>query len=270
MNRFFLFFIAIVVGCIFFIPHAEASAWYNPAWGYRNLLTINAPYVSSSSVVSSTYTNFTVLVNFASSTQLKAAATASGSDILFTNNDGATLLNFEIERYVSSTGELEAWVKMPAIATSTNTSFYMYYGNSSAMASLQNVSGTWDSNYLGIWHMASINGSTAFSGKDSTSNGNSGNISGGATSTVGQIDGAANFNGSSQDLLIPVVQQSSTMATYEAWINVPNTMTKTSVIINDRGSGAGHSVTLALDGNGACGSTSCGATLGRLGIRRAS
>jgi len=264
MNRFFLVLAILIVGCLFFIPNAHAATWYNTAWGYRNLLTINASQVSSSSVVSSTYTNFTVLVDFASSSQLHAAAMATGTDILFTNSDGATLLNYEIENYVSSTGELEAWVKMPTVATSSNTQFYIYYGNTSATTSLQSATNTWDSNYLAVWHMASVNGSTAINTKDSTVNANNGTIVGGATSTPGQIDGAGHFNGTSQDITTPYVQSSSTAATYEAWVKVPSSTTNVAVALSDRGSGAGHSLTLALDGNLACGSTGCGSTLGSI------
>ena len=264
MNRFFLVLAIImaVVGAAFFVPHARAATWYNTAWGYRNLLTINASQVSTSSVTSSTYTNFTVLVSFSSSSQLKAGAQASGTDILFTDGTGANLLNFEMEHYVSSTGELEAWVKMPTIATSTNTPLYMYYGNPSATTSLQSATNTWDSNYLGVWHMASVNGSTTINTKDSTVNGNNGVITGGATSTAGQIDGAGNFNGTSQYISNTYLQQSSTAVTYEAWVNVPSSTTNVAVVVQNRGSGAGHSLTLALDGDLACGSTSCGGTLG--------
>jgi hypothetical protein len=260
MKRFILVLIAAFF--LFLIPHAKAATWYNTAWSDRNLLTINASQVSTSSVNSSTYTNFTVLVALASSTQLKTGAQASGTDILFTNSDGVTPLNFEIEHYVSSTGELEAWVKMPAIATSSNTLFYIYYGNPAATSSLQNATNTWDANYTAVWHMASVNGSTTFATKDSTVNANNGAIVGGATSTVGQIDGAANFNGTSQDVTTPYFQSSSTAATYEAWVRVPSSTVNVDVILSDRGSGAGHSLTLALDGDLACGSTSCGSTLG--------
>jgi hypothetical protein len=265
MNRFFLILAGIMVGCLFLVPKANAATWYNTAWGYRNLLTINASQVSTSSVTSSTYTNFTILVDLASSSQLHAAAQSTGTDILFTNSDGVSILNYEIENYVSSTGELEAWVKMPTVATSSNTQFYMYYGNPSATSSLQSATNTWDSNYLGVWHMASINGSTAINTKDSTAAANNGTITGGATSTVGQIDGAGHFNGTSQYISNTYLQQSSTAVTYEAWVNVPSSTTNVAVVIQNRGAaGSGHSLTLALDGDLACGSTSCGGTLGTI------
>lgn len=254
-----------ILGAIFFIsvPYAHATAWYNTSWADRNVLTVNASQVSTSSVVSSTYTNFTVLVSIASSTQLRSAAQATGTDILFTNADGVSLLNYEIERYVSSTGELEAWVKLSTLATSTNTSFYVYYGNASATSSLQSATNTWDNNYSTVWHLP--NGTT-LSAKDSTINAKNGTIVNGATATTGQIDGAANFaSSSSQNITTPYFQSSSTAATYEAWIKVPVSSTNVDVILNDRGvGGAGKSLTLALDGNLACGSTSCGATLGNI------
>jgi hypothetical protein len=261
INR--LFFVLIAAGSLFFLtPHAEAANWYNTAWAYRNLLTINSSSVTSAGATSSTYNNFTVLVSFASNSQLQTAARASGTDILFTQSDGVTLLNYEIEHYVSSTGELEAWVKMPTISTSSNTLFYMYYGNPSATSSLQNANNTWDSSYSAVYHFP--NGTT-LSAKDSTVNAYNGTIYGAAGATsAGEIDGAMTLNGTSQFVSSSYLQASTTAATYEAWIKVPNTQNKTAVIIQDRGPGSGHSLTLALDGDYACGSTSCGATLGNI------
>ena len=57
-------FAAIFAIGLFFVPRAEAATWYNTSWGYRNLLTINASQVATSSITSSTYNNFPVLVNF--------------------------------------------------------------------------------------------------------------------------------------------------------------------------------------------------------------
>ncbi|MGC9599426.1 MAG: DUF2341 domain-containing protein [Minisyncoccia bacterium] len=255
-NALFLLGALLVAGALLApFSTARASQWYNTAWLHRKLLTVNYSQVSSSTT--STISNFPVLVGIASDTNLAAETVASGSDILFTNSDGVSLLNFEIEHYVSSTGELEAWVKLPTVSTSTNTLFYMYYNNPSSTTSLQTPTNTWDSNYSGVWHLPTT-GTSTLSAKDSTANANNGTIVGSATSTAGKIDGAVNLNGSSQDITTPLFQSSSTAETIEAWVNVSSTVSTTSVIVQDRGSGAGHSLTLALDGNGSCGSTGCG------------
>jgi len=238
--------------------------WYNTNWKYRVALTIQNAYVASSSPTS-TYNNFTVLLSSSSTAWKQASysgghvASSTGADILFTDSSGVNQLSHEIEQYVSSTGQLVAWIKMPSIATSSNTVFYMYYGNGNVTSSEQSVTSTWDSSYAAVYHFP--NGTT-LSAKDSTANAYNGTVVGATATTTPWMDGAAAFNGTNQVVSSTYFQASSTAATYEAWINVPSTVTTTDVIIQDRGPGSGHSLTLALDGNLACGSTSCGATLG--------
>jgi hypothetical protein len=70
----------------------------------------------------------------------------------------------------------------------------MCYGKSS-VSSFQGgaVGSAWDGNYKGVWHLP--NG-TSLTANDSTSNGKNGTINGSASAIAGQIDGAGNFNGS--------------------------------------------------------------------------
>ncbi len=123
---------------------------------------------------------------------------ADGSDIVFTASDGVTKLNHEVEYYNGATGQLIAWVQVPALAASANTGLYVYYGNAGVGAQW-NPSGVWDSGYQSVWHLA--NG-TSLSVGDSTSHGN--NLSNsGAVATAGTIDGGAGFNGSGSYITIP-------------------------------------------------------------------
>src|SRR5207245_2675680 len=73
------------------------------------------------------------------------------NDILFTSSDGTTKLSHEIEKYVSSTGELVAWGKVPSVSSSAATAIYMYYGNAGA-ATQQNAVAAWDADYLTVRH----------------------------------------------------------------------------------------------------------------------
>ncbi len=192
---------------------STTPAWYNINWNYRQEITINYTQVTSSQ------TNFPVLISINSDTSLATYAQSNGNDILFTSDDGITKLNHEIEQYNTSTGQLIAWVNVPSLSSSTNTILYMYYGNSNA-SNQQNTAGVWDSNYSGIWHLP--NG-TNLSANDSTSNANNGTIYG-VTPTTGKIGGAGYFNGSSY---IEVPNSSSLQVgkpgfTFEAWVNPNN------------------------------------------------
>ena len=116
--------------------------------------------------------------------------------------------------------------------------------------------------YSAVYHFP--NGVTV-SAKDSTANGYNGSINGSAAATSsGAIDGAVSLNGTSQYVSSTYFQASSTQNTYEAWIKVPSTTTNVAVAIQDRGPGSGHSLTLALDGNLACGGSNCGTALGNV------
>jgi biopolymer transport protein ExbB len=134
------------------IPTAHASAsWYDMKWSYRTQITFNHDQVASSTAALNT--DFPVLIS-ATMTALKFTgaagggghvASSTGGDIIFTDSDGTSLLNYEIESYASSTGTIVAWVKIPSLATSTDTSIYMYYGNAVATAPVASVAtGVWD------------------------------------------------------------------------------------------------------------------------------
>jgi hypothetical protein len=116
---------------------------------------------------------------------------------LFTKSDGTTLLDYEIESYASTTGQLIAWINIPILSAVTDTTIYEYFGNASAPAETPgNIIGTWDTNYKGVWHLKETtltNGSTLY---DSTSNANNATIYdnyGYPTATTGIIGGGLNL-----------------------------------------------------------------------------
>ncbi len=53
-----------------------------------------------------------------------------GYDIVFVAADGSTLLDFELERHVATTGEYVAWVRIPTLDYNDDMDIYIYYGNS--------------------------------------------------------------------------------------------------------------------------------------------
>jgi hypothetical protein len=162
-------------------------AWYSNSWSYRKAITVDASQVNGSN------TNFPLLVNIGSDASLAAHALANGSDILFTNSADAKLPH-EIEYYNSTTGALVAWVQVANLTNATNTTLYLYYGNSGAN-NQQSKTGVWDNNYDGVWHLPDGNTLTA---NDSTVNGNTGTLLNSPSPATGQIGGAATFtNGGS-------------------------------------------------------------------------
>lgn len=73
-----------------------------------------------------------------------------GEDIVFTSEDGITILPYQIERYEPVSGKLLAWVRLDTLNTIRN-SVYLYYGKSDALSFEDNK--TFDSPYEAVWHM---------------------------------------------------------------------------------------------------------------------
>ena len=116
-------------------------------WQYRKALTIDHTKVPSNQ------TNFPVLINLSTDADLAAKAQDNGADFLFTDSEGNEL-DYELEKFDGSTGELVTWIKVPLLSSTSSTVIYMYYGNSSDFYdTLQNPTGVWDINYVTVQHL---------------------------------------------------------------------------------------------------------------------
>jgi uncharacterized protein (TIGR02145 family) len=139
-----------------------------------------------------------------------------GYDIVFTQSDGQTTLNYERELYDNSSGELVAWIKTD-ISSTTDTVFYMYYGNAGQSGDMATTTGVWDSNYAGVWHLENeITSSTT----DSTMYSNNATTNVSTATTTAKMGGAIYFNGTS-DIIIGDSNQSLegfSNITLEAWV----------------------------------------------------
>ena len=198
------------------IEKARAAAFAN-GYSFRRLIDITDAQVSAGP-----HTNFPILVS-TTLTDIKTTGNggdvtdAEGDDIIFTDSDGTTQLAHEVEKYVATTGELIAWVRVPSLSATSQV--YIYYGNAAITAFQGNVTsngvtGVWDANFKGVWHLP--NGTT-LGALDSTSNAEHGTISG-TTAASGQIDEAASFDGSGNIITMSGVSQIGA-GTISAWIN---------------------------------------------------
>jgi hypothetical protein len=96
--------------------NAEA-AWYNGPWLHRMKITIDSTKVAGAGSL----TDYPLLISIASNANLAAGARSDGYDILFTSDDGTTKLDHEIEKYITGTGELVAWVKIPSLSATVDS-----------------------------------------------------------------------------------------------------------------------------------------------------
>jgi hypothetical protein len=224
--------------------------------GYTNMRTI---VINSGQVPHTDQTNFPVLISLPANTYTDLKTTANGGvvtnangyDILFTSDAAGTQpLAYERESYSGSTGAMIDWVNVPTVSHSANTSIYLFYGNAAVSTDQSNPSGTWDSSYVGVWHLP--NGTT-LSANDSTSNANNGTING-ATAASGEVDGAASFNGSSNYLDLGNANSlkltTGNSLTLEAWIKPASEGTYQFAIDKSKGGTAGYTLAASYPGGG--------------------
>jgi len=140
-------------------PVCAATSDYD----YYKTITIESDYIDS------TLTNFPILIHRTSDSDLASHCQSDGDDIAFFSNDNTTQYSHEIEYFNGTTGELVAWVNVTSISSSSDTSFWMYYGDSDGL-NQQDIDGTWDSDYLLVCHMNSTyDSSSNHKSPDSTS-----------------------------------------------------------------------------------------------------
>lgn len=198
--------------------------WYNAAWSYRKSITVSNSIVSGSSDL----TDFPVLVEINSDSDLSANALANGHDILFTASDGLTKLSHEIESY--SSGSLLAWVKLPTLSASANTEIFIYFGNAGA-SNQQDIENAWSNNFLMVQKMNTDPGGTAPQMIDSTSNNYDGTSSGTMDSSdlvAGHIGGGIQFDGTDDLVSIPTNYglTATSEVTITTWVYLDTTSKK--------------------------------------------
>ena len=197
--------------------------------GYLHYYTLTIDHTQCGS---SDTSNYTALV-YLSDSSLKTVANGGSiqhtvtfngytvpADLVFSSDSGATSpYSFELAYYDGVNGILEAYVKLPTLSHSTNTVFYLNYGNAS-VSTYQggSVGDAWRSDYVGVYHFRD---GTTLDGIDSTANAN--NLTNQTASAVaGKIDGGEQQSTSSNYLNIAsTANLSPATITVSCWIN-PN------------------------------------------------
>lgn len=131
LPTFLIFFLLIqlVAGVFWFVPKpqetkADGESWYDSNWLYRKTITVD------NSSNDNTLTDYQVEISLTTSDFNFLKAQMFGQDIIFTDDDGTTLINHWIEAY-NPIKSANIWVKVPSVPASSTKTIYMYYGNSS-------------------------------------------------------------------------------------------------------------------------------------------
>jgi len=165
------------------------TSWWDDAWVARKTITIDHARVRAD------LADFPVLIEL-HDPELAARARPDGADLAFIAADG-TPLAFELESYTASPPALVAWVRVPQLSATTDTTIALYYGNPSATSQAQPAA-VWSNAFVGVYHF----GTTSLDVHDSTGTNDATNQ--GAQVAVGKIGGAAMFDGTA-NLLSPAV-----------------------------------------------------------------
>ncbi len=187
-----------------------------PGYNNRKKFKVNSSWVQGASA----HSNFPVLVNltdtdFRSTGNGSGVESPNGYDIVFTSADGTTALDHDLEAYNAATGEIIFWVRFPSLSASSDTEFFIYYGNASQTVD-QSVASTWDTNYQMVLHMDDL--------ADATSKSNNG-TNHGTSSTTGVIGNARSFAANNNDYISVADNPTldlTTDITISFWVNANN------------------------------------------------
>jgi FlaG/FlaF family flagellin (archaellin) len=192
-----------------------------PTVQYRKPITITG-------VTGGPHTNFPVLVSISGDTDIGGSTGGSGGSvdgdhIYFTDSDGTTKLDHEIESFTGGAAvSLVAWVKV--LSLTNNKVIYIYYGSDVA-GGQENPTGVWDSSYRAVYHLSEDPSGTAPQIKDSTANNNDATSYGSMTTgdqVSAKIGGGLDFDGSGDYLEAPHTSSldiTGDTITLSAWVN---------------------------------------------------
>lgn len=131
-----------------------------------------------------------------------------GLDIRFESAAGVRL-DHETEAYSASAGSLRAWVRMPSLTTTADTTIFLYYGKAGLTVTEENVAGVWK-DYLAVYHLPGTSDRTGRS-RDLTASGV------GTTTLVGE---AGDFTGAGSELTLALPTFLDALSAYsiQAWV----------------------------------------------------
>lgn len=182
----------IAIAFALFLPASPAFATF----GFYRTVTVDHTRVPNTD-----QTNFPVAVASSTYTFLKTVGNggkvqnAQGFDVgFYTSSDCSTgKMAWEQESWNGSTGNVAYWIKNATVSHTTDTVFYLCYGDSSITTDQSATTTVWDTNYRLVQHLA--NGTTLLT-KDSSSFGLNAGQGVSTAATAGQIDGASSNVGS--------------------------------------------------------------------------
>jgi hypothetical protein len=195
-----------------------------PAGGYEKLLTIHANKVTAALI------DFPVWIQLTDA-DLAAHATASGTDIYFTDA-GGTALSHEIQNWTQSGGQLGAWVKLPNVSSTADTTFYLRYGKS-AGAPAPDSAAVFSKNFVSVWHLETPTSALAFADALGAHNATGSNVA--STAATAQLGGGVAFDGGVGELTFTNALTGNTPSTVSLWVSQGATTDNDALVVLGNG-----------------------------------
>ncbi len=145
---------------------SPANAWWNNDWKYRKAVTVDTSPTGVN--IAGPVGRSVVLVRLTSGNFSFDQALKNGADIRLVDSDDKTPLKFHIENYDQQTGIASLWVEVAALNGGEKKKLWLYFGNDKSAAG-DDVKGTFDPDYLLVYHFAGAAGQPA---NDATANAN--------------------------------------------------------------------------------------------------
>lgn len=128
------------------------GAWAN-GYAYRYTDAVYSAKVGGASHTGFPAWRCVTDAHLAHTTHSGYATDLNGYDIIPTSDEaGSALLPFDRRDYNHETGKWCGFTKTDASHTAS-TPVYFWVGNASVTTDQQNITGTWDANFVGVWHL---------------------------------------------------------------------------------------------------------------------
>ena len=194
------------------------DSWYADEWLYRIPITVRA------SEVDDDLSNFPVYVDLADLPSAFFSNTYNnGGDIRFTESDGTTEVPREIVSASTTAETGEVYFRATNVSSTTDTIFYMYYGNATATdyadSGTYGAENVWSNGFVLVEHLDDLTTSSVLNSADNSFNGTKDGANNPAEVTNGQIYEAQSFDGAGDSIAHGNIVGGQSNLSFSGWFN---------------------------------------------------
>jgi hypothetical protein len=213
-------YIFLLLLAILSLPTHADAVWFDSNWDYKVKVEVNPNKVGSSTAITS-YPVYNDCGGFPSTFWTNASST--GADIRVLENGETTETAFELVSFSTTSKKCELHFMADTLATTSSSTFYIYYGNVTATAYA--VTDTYGRNnvwtgYKSVYHLESLT-------SDSTSGGYTLTNNNSVSSGTGKISSGADFGAANTNKTLTTTSQLGLAVndarTFSTWVNISTT-----------------------------------------------